>query len=126
MLQTFNVSVLPSFEVKLTPRSTYFHVNSKELTIDIKATYVQVFVLWIYRAGHSLCRLTDFRHCADAITDFIFIDVFKHLHLYCPIVHLGFLGIYLVKRWMGWPMWYSELSTMVKRTAFPILFRECR
>lgn len=44
-------SVLPSFEVKLTPESTFFHVNNNELIINIKAMYVQVFVLWIYTPG---------------------------------------------------------------------------
>ncbi|XP_023276371.1 complement C3-like [Seriola lalandi dorsalis] len=32
--------VLPSFEVKLTPMSSFFHVNSPKLTIKIKATYL--------------------------------------------------------------------------------------
>uniref|UniRef100_A0A7N8XUY0 Complement C3 n=1 Tax=Mastacembelus armatus TaxID=205130 RepID=A0A7N8XUY0_9TELE len=32
--------VLPSFEVKLTPRSPFFYVDSEELVIDIKAMYL--------------------------------------------------------------------------------------
>ncbi|XP_029008693.1 complement C3-like [Betta splendens] len=32
--------VLPSFEVKLTPRSSFFHVDSPELIFNIKATYL--------------------------------------------------------------------------------------
>ncbi|KAM9363631.1 complement C3-like [Symphorus nematophorus] len=32
--------VLPSFEVKLTAMKTFFHVDHKELTINIKATYL--------------------------------------------------------------------------------------
>ncbi|XP_042340612.1 complement C3-like isoform X2 [Plectropomus leopardus] len=32
--------VLPSFEVKLTPVSSFFYVDSQELTINIKATYL--------------------------------------------------------------------------------------
>ncbi|XP_070831488.1 complement C3-like [Chaetodon trifascialis] len=32
--------VLPSFEVKLTPVSPFFYVDSHELTVDIKATYL--------------------------------------------------------------------------------------
>ncbi|XP_026216242.1 complement C3-like [Anabas testudineus] len=32
--------VLPSFEVKLTPMSTFFYVDSPELTINVKATYL--------------------------------------------------------------------------------------
>ncbi|XP_076583460.1 complement C3-like [Chaetodon auriga] len=32
--------VLPSFEVKLTPVSPFFYVDSQELTVDIKATYL--------------------------------------------------------------------------------------
>ncbi|XP_041788921.1 complement C3-like [Chelmon rostratus] len=32
--------VLPSFEVKLTPKSSFFYVDSQELTVTIKATYL--------------------------------------------------------------------------------------
>ncbi|XP_070768765.1 complement C3-like [Enoplosus armatus] len=32
--------VLPSFEVKLTPESPFFYVDSQELTVNIKATYL--------------------------------------------------------------------------------------
>ncbi|XP_070683645.1 complement C3-like [Pempheris klunzingeri] len=32
--------VLPSFEVKLTPQSSFFYVDSQELTVNIKATYM--------------------------------------------------------------------------------------
>ncbi|KAM9314815.1 complement C3-like [Pholidichthys leucotaenia] len=32
--------VLPSFEVKLTPRNRFFYVDSESLTVDIKATYL--------------------------------------------------------------------------------------
>ncbi|XP_023276375.1 complement C3-like [Seriola lalandi dorsalis] len=32
--------VLPSFEVKVTPTSSFFYVDSPQLTIDIKATYL--------------------------------------------------------------------------------------
>ncbi|XP_041789454.1 complement C3-like [Chelmon rostratus] len=32
--------MLPSFEVKLTPTSSFFYVDSKELTVSIKATYL--------------------------------------------------------------------------------------
>ncbi|XP_071360126.1 complement C3-like [Trachinotus anak] len=32
--------VLPSFEVKLTPSSSFFYVDSQELTINVKATYL--------------------------------------------------------------------------------------
>ena len=45
----FHFLVLPSFEVKLTPSSSFFYVDSPDLTINIKATYVKVFVLWFYR-----------------------------------------------------------------------------
>ncbi|XP_054483068.1 complement C3-like, partial [Anoplopoma fimbria] len=43
--------VLPSFEVKLTPRSSFFYVDSEELTVNIRAVYVKVFVLWLERPG---------------------------------------------------------------------------
>lgn len=39
----FPFSVLPSFEVKLTPGSSFFYVDSPSLTIDIKARYVKPF-----------------------------------------------------------------------------------
>ncbi|XP_054460442.1 complement C3-like [Anoplopoma fimbria] len=32
--------VLPSFEVKLTPRSSFFYVDSEELTVNIRAVYL--------------------------------------------------------------------------------------
>ena len=35
-------SVLPSFEVKITPTKKFFYVNDDRLTVDIKATWVQV------------------------------------------------------------------------------------
>lgn len=36
-------AVLPSFEVKLTPVTSFFYVDSPELTVSIKATYVKYF-----------------------------------------------------------------------------------
>lgn len=36
-------AVLPSFEVKLTPVTSFFYVDSPDLTISIKATYVKCF-----------------------------------------------------------------------------------
>uniref|UniRef100_A0A671YJ49 Complement C3-like n=1 Tax=Sparus aurata TaxID=8175 RepID=A0A671YJ49_SPAAU len=43
--------VLPSFEVKLTPVSPFFYVDSPDFTVNIRATYVKVFVLWLKRSG---------------------------------------------------------------------------
>ena len=46
----FNFSVLPSFEVKLTPATEpFFYVDSVAFTVNIKATYVKVFALWLQR-----------------------------------------------------------------------------
>ncbi|KAM7418856.1 hypothetical protein PAMA_016130 [Pampus argenteus] len=39
-LYTPDSKVLPSFEVKLTPVSTFFYVDSQDLTVNIKATYL--------------------------------------------------------------------------------------
>lgn len=41
----FNFSVLPSFEVKLTLETPFFYVDSEEFIVNIKATYVKIFVL---------------------------------------------------------------------------------
>ena len=41
----FNFSVLPSFEVKLTPLTAFFYVDDQELTVNIKAKYVNVLSL---------------------------------------------------------------------------------
>ncbi|XP_070782562.1 complement C3-like [Enoplosus armatus] len=38
--------VLPSFEVKLTPESPFFYVDSQELTVNIKATYLFGEEVW--------------------------------------------------------------------------------
>lgn len=35
---SFIFTVLPSFEVKLTPASAFFYVDAEELTVNIKAT----------------------------------------------------------------------------------------
>ena len=45
MRKTF--SVLPSFEVKLLIESSFFYVDSEDLDVNIKATYVKVLVLWL-------------------------------------------------------------------------------
>uniref|UniRef100_A0A672ISD0 Anaphylatoxin-like domain-containing protein n=1 Tax=Salarias fasciatus TaxID=181472 RepID=A0A672ISD0_SALFA len=39
-LYTPNSKVLPSFEVKLKPQDSYFYVDSNDLTVEIKATYL--------------------------------------------------------------------------------------
>lgn len=36
-------AVLPSFEVKLTPVTSFFYVDSPDFTVSIKATYVKRF-----------------------------------------------------------------------------------
>lgn len=50
-LNTFTFSVLPSFEVKLTPVSQFFYVDSQELTVNIKAVYVKVFIFFDWNRG---------------------------------------------------------------------------
>ncbi|KAM4584754.1 complement C3-like [Odontesthes bonariensis] len=40
--------VASSFEVKLTPASSFLYVDSESLTVSINAKYVKVFALWMY------------------------------------------------------------------------------
>lgn len=42
--KVMNLSVLPSFEVKLMSHSSFFYVEDRDLPINIKATYVKIFV----------------------------------------------------------------------------------
>lgn len=56
---SFQFLVLPSFEVKLTPSSPFFYVDSKELVIDIRTTYVKSFyfgvqALIVFQITYSL------------------------------------------------------------------------
>lgn len=37
---------MPSFEVKLTPESSFFYVDKKTLTLNIEAKCVKIFILW--------------------------------------------------------------------------------
>lgn len=121
MLETqqnaFHFSVLPSFEVILTPVSSFFYVDSPEFTVNIRATYVKVFVLWLLRSGfnsHLLLMLNFGDHIFNG-----------PIWLLCGFQnYLLVSGICLVKRCMAQHTWYLGFCMTGKRRAFPTLSRE--
>lgn len=88
--------MLPSFEVKLTPERPFFYVDGTELDVNIRATYVKVFILWLKRSGFvgrlSKKQKLFFRGCAGALLEcFVFLsvlfyfDVFSKMSLWSKV-----------------------------------------
>ena len=106
-----HLTVLPSFEVKLSPVTPFFYVDSDKLSIKIKATYVKTFFVHSGLFRKVTVRLNkvcfNLFHICCCCSDHAFQVVLFYFSV--GLKHVSLLDTCLEKKCMGLAMSYLGL-----------------